>query len=59
MPRELWELHIIIIEALTWKNGHICPQEIMRKKTKQKSRQDRIKTITRRNPRKLQAKAIR
>lgn len=29
MQRELWELHIIIIEPLTWKNG---PEEIMRKK---------------------------
>lgn len=32
MRRELWELHIIIIEPLTWKNGHICPEEITRKK---------------------------
>lgn len=30
MWRELRELHIIIIEPL--KNGHICPEEIMRKK---------------------------
>lgn len=32
MRRELRELHIIIIEPLMWKNGHICPEEIMRKK---------------------------
>lgn len=56
MQRELWELHIIIIEPLTWKNGHICPEEIMRKK---KFKVGPNKDDHKKNPRKLQAKVIR